>query len=367
MKKVLLYSIIISFILIFIKYRYSNYDIKYEIDGYKINTKYSDKRLYYEIIKDKEIYNFDIYKRRSLNKMKINNIKIIEGDTFKCIYPEIENINMYPLCYDDNVYTDYNLIDSELLDTYKKEKIVIEKNEKDFIYYNNLTNDEYIALWNYNGYIVMNGKSYNNVKLFKNDKYDNTLSYIIDNKIYIADYDEEHEYNKLITLDLKTLKKDEIVLEKKIDFDSYIVGHIKKKLYIYDNKYSKLYEIDIRNGKTIVKGNNEIGFVKYNGNEFVVCSKSEYKVNKIKYQIDKSLYKYTNNNGLYKNIKDNNKLIQRITSKDVKVLKENNNKIYYLDEDNFYMYDPVNGSELIFYYYELSFNSDNTIFVYLNN
>ncbi|MGM9878345.1 MAG: hypothetical protein ACI33S_06840 [Bacilli bacterium] len=367
MKKLLSYSIIICFILIFVKYRYSDYDIKYEIGDYKIRTSYSDKRLYYEITDGNKTYNFDVYMRRSLSKKNITNIKTIEGDNFNCIYPVVKDIETYPLCYIGDEFTDYNLIDSELLESYKKETINIEKSEKDFIYYNNLDNSEYIALWNYKGYIVMNGKTYNNIDLFKKDKYDNTLSYLIKDTLYIADYDQEHEYNKLITLNLKTLKKSEIILNKKIDFDSYFVGHINKKLYIYDNKNSILYEIDIRNGETEIKGNNEIGFVKYNNGKFIVCSKSEYKINKIKYDINESIYIYTNNNGLFKTIKENSKLIQKITNDDVKLIKENNNKIYYLDVDSFYMYTPNNGNELIFYNYELSFNNENTIFVYLNN
>ncbi len=368
MKKLLLYSIIIFFILIFIKYRYSEYDIKYEVNGYSVNTKYSDKRFYYEIRKDDKVYNFDIYKRRSLNKKMINSIKTIESDDFICIYPQIDDVETYPLCYVGEEYTDYNLIDSEQLEIYKNEVVNIDKSDKDFVYHNNLSSDEYIALWNYKGYIIMNGNSYKKVDLFNKDKYDNTLSYLINDNIYIANYDEEHEYSKLIVLNLKSFKKNEIELNIKIDFDSYIVGNIKNNLYIYDNKNSILYEINIKNGKTIVKGNNEIGFIKYNGEEFEVCSKSEYKIDKIKYNVNyESNYKYLVNNGLYKSINENKKLYQKIVSNEVTPIKENKNKIYYLENDNFYMYTPNNGSELIFYNYELSFNSNNTIFVYINN
>lgn len=367
MKKVLLYSLLIAFILIFVKYRYSDYDIKYKVDGYDIVTKYEDKRIYYEIKKNTMIYNFDVYKRRSFNKNLITNVKYIEGEDFSCIYPVIKNVSTYPLCYKDGIYTDYYLIDSELLDNYKPENINIPKPDKDFVYYNNLSNDEYVALWNYKGYIVMNGNRYNNVILFKNDKYDNTLSYLIKDTLYIANYDEEHEYSKLITLNLKNLKTNEIKLDTKIDFDSYIVGNIKKYIYIYDNKHSTLYEINIKNGETTIKGNNEKGFVKYDGKHFVVCSKSDYKVNKITYNNSDSIYKYTINNGLYKSSVDNNKLNELIVSNNVKIINTFKNKLYYLDKDNFYTYIPGKGSELVFYNYELSFNDKNTIFVYMNN
>ena len=52
-----------------------------------------------------------------------------------------------------------------------------EESKKDFIFYNNLEENEYIALWNYKGYIVMNGKSYKNVELFKKDNSDFAFFY----------------------------------------------------------------------------------------------------------------------------------------------------------------------------------------------
>lgn len=367
MKRGLIISVILGIILAFIKYYVADYSINYKVNNYDIKTEYKDKRIYYEIKNKNEIYNFDIYMKRKLSKTKIESIKVIENETLKCIYPKIKNVKTYPLCYENGIYKDYNLIDSELLLEYKEERVNIEKTNKDFIYHNILDDNEYIALWNYKGYIVMNGQSYKNVELFKKDKYDNSLAYLMDDTIYMANYNEEHEYSKLITLDLKSLKKKEISIGYNIDYDSYIVGHIKKKLYIFDNKHSKLYEIDLKKEKTKVIGSNEQGYKKYNGEEFVKCSKSEYKVDKIKFNKDTSIYNYTFDNGIYKTIEDNSKLKQLIHNSEIKIEKENRNKIYYALDDNFYMYTPENGSEIIFYNYELSFNNKNTIFVYVDN
>lgn len=367
MKRGLIISIVIGLVLVFTKYYVSNYKIEYKINNYDVKTVYKNKRLYYEIKNKNEIYNFDIYMNRKLSKTKIDKIKVIEGETFKCIYPSIKNVETYPLCYENGIYKDYNLIESELLLEYKKETINVEKNSKDFVYHNILDNNEYIALWNYKGYIVMNGQSYKNVELFKKDKYDNSLAYLLNDTIYMANYNEEHEYSKLVTLNLKTLKKKEIPIGYNIDYDSYIVGNIKKKLYIFDNKHSKLYEIDLKKEKTKIIANNEIGYKKYNGEEFVKCSKSEYKVDKITYNFETSRYNYSFEEGLYKTIGDNSNLKQLIHNQEIKIEKEYNNKIYYSLEDNFYVYSPNNGSELIFYNYELSYNNKNTIFVYINN
>ena len=65
MKKVLMYIIFISIILILSKFYLSNYKIEYSINNYKIKEVYNDSRYYFEITNDKT-YNFDIYKKRTL-------------------------------------------------------------------------------------------------------------------------------------------------------------------------------------------------------------------------------------------------------------------------------------------------------------
>lgn len=364
MKKALILSILLTMILIFCKFFISNYEINYKVNDYEVKTIYKNKRFYTEIKKDDKTYNFDYYSKRKLPKTLISNIDEILGDDFNCIYPSIDGIETYPLCYNDNQFIDYHLIDSELLDIYKSNKVTIDKNDKDYIYYNNLSKNEYVALWNYKGYIIMNDKNYNMIEMFAKDRYDNTLSYLIDDTLYIADYNQEHEYNKLITLNLVSQKISEILLDNNVDFDSYFVGNIDSKLYLFDNKYSILYEIDTNKNKVDIKGTNEKGFVKYQDGKFINCSKSEYKVNKIKYSINNSLYEYKNNDGFYKIILENKKLAQKINNDNVNIVGEYKNRVYYSLNDNFYFYEPNIGETKIFYNYELTFNNKNTIFVY---
>ena len=363
MKKYLIIILFICSIIVILKYRFSNYNIEYKVDNYNIKTIYKNKRFYYELKNDDYIFNFDIYSSRTFKKSMVNKIIEITDDGLYCIYPVIKDKNTYPLCYLNGEYTDYNLIDSDLLNEYKKELIEIDKPNKDFVFHNNLNENEYVALWNYKGYIVMNNNQYKNVELFKKDKYDNSLAIIIDNNIYMANNDEEHEFTKLIKFNLETLKKETINLGYNIDFDSYFVGYIKNKLYLFDNKYSILYEIDNKKNKIVIFGNNEIGYSKYENGEFVTCSKSEYKINKIKYDINNSNYIYSDD-GIYKSYKENNNIKLKISNNEIKIIKENIGDIYYQYKDNFYYYNPIDGSKLVFYNYELTFNSDNTIFVY---
>ena len=364
MKKGLIFFILISILIIVIKFSFSNYNIEYKVDNYNIKTVYKNKRFYYEIIKGDKKYNFDIYANRKITYSKIKSIKEIDGENYNCIYPTIEGIKTYPLCYVDDVFTDYYLIESEDLEYYKEKKVTIDKSDKDFVYFNTLDDHEYVALWNYKGYIVMNKESYKIKNIFTNDKYDNTIAYLLNDTIYMSNNDEEHEYTSLIGLNLTTLKAQKLDLGYNIDYDSYIVGHVKNYLYIFDNKYSVLYEINVKNGKTSIKGNNEKGFVKYENGKFVSCSKTEYKIDKIKYNNNKSNYKYTADDKLYKIINDNKNIKQVISNEKVNIISESGNNIYYLEKDRLYKYNPINGSNKVFYNYELSFNSENTIFVY---
>ena len=364
MKKVLLYSIIIVIIIVLIKYRFSNYSINYTIDNYNVKTTYKDGRFYYEIKKDDLVYNFDVYKGRNFNKTIISKIVKIEDENINCIYPSINDTKTYPLCYENGIYKDYNLIESSLLDDYKKEKKDIDKSSKDFVYFNTLSEDEYVALWNYKGYIVMNGKNYDNIELFDKDKYDNSLAYLINDTIYMPDNNQEHEFTNIVGLNLTDFSSEIFDIGYTIDYDSYVVGAIDNKLYLFDNKHTILYEIDVKDNSAKIIGNNEKGFVKYENGEFVSCSKSEYKINKIKYDTSKSLYKYEYNDGVNKTINENKNLSQRIINSKVKTVSEHKNKLYYSIDDTLYMYEPIMGSSEIFYSFEMKFNSDNTIFVY---
>lgn len=363
MKKKLLLFIFICVFIIVIKYRFSNYKIIYSVNSFDVIEKYNNKRFYFEINKGKYVYNFDSYSNRKFTKTRINKIVEIKDDNFNCIYPEITGIKTYPLCYVNDEYTSYYLIESEKLDKYKKDNKEEESVSKDFEYFNNL-DSEYVALWNYKGYIIMHNSNYKNIDLFKKDRYDNSLAYLIDNTIYTANYDEEHEYSSLIAFNITNNSYSKIDIGYKIDYDSYIVGHIKNNLYIFDDKHSLLYEINLKKGKSKIIGNNEIGYVKYENGKFVTCSKSEYKINKIKYNKIDSKYTYNVSNGLYKIINDNKKINEKINSNNVKIINEYKDNIYYIFEDNFYKYNPINGEDKVFYNYELTFNSDNTIFIY---
>ncbi|MBQ6285316.1 MAG: hypothetical protein IJK67_03280 [Bacilli bacterium] len=365
MNKKLIIFIIILLIIVVIKYTFSNYELNYNVDGYNIISKLDNGVLYFEIQKDVK-YNFDIY-TKSRKKIFIKSIKELEVKDYKCILPIIENIDTYPICYSEkeNVNVDYNLINSNALLDYKKESIP-EKKEKDFYFNNNLDENIYIALWTYKGYILMNNKEYKLISIFDNDRYDNDLAHQIKNTIYMPNYDVKHEYDELVALDMVSQKVSKIKLNKKIDYDSYVVGNIKNMLYIYDNKKSILYEINVKNGETEIISSSEKGYKKYSNGKFIECSKSEYKNDKITIDNEfKSNYNYEIEDRTYKVYKNNLNIKTKISENKINIVAENNSDLYYKFEDSFYKYNPKNGSERIFYDYELSFNNSKSVFMFI--
>ena len=360
MKKRLVIIFSILTLLVVIKYFTSEYKITYSLDNHKIITTYKDKR-YYISIDDK--YNFDIYKKRGISKLKIKNIKVIESDNLECLYPEIKNVNTNPLCYYNNEYIDYNLINDEVLNEYKN--IQEFESNGNFYFNNNLTKKEYIYLWNYKGFYRMNRDKLETLDLFKEGKYDNSLMYKVDNKILFPNYNQEYEFNKFYVINMLNNKMNTIESKYDISYNSYIVGNIDKKVYLFDIKESCLYEIDIKRLTIRLVGSEKLGYFKYEHDKKVSVSVTEYKNKNIVYkEKNDSNYKYEIiDNKLYKSYMEKELKLKIFEGNNIRIVGEYKDNLYFISEDKFYKYSP---KELVkvFNYFELNFNENDVIYIY---
>lgn len=360
MKKKIVIVFLVLTLLIVIKYFSSNYKISYFLDGHKITTVYKNKRYYINI--DNK-YDFDIYKRRSIFKLKIKNIKTIESDNMICIYPEIRNIKTYPLCYYDNEYIDYNLINNDMLNNYKNNHEY--KTNGNFYFNNNLTSKEYVYLWNYKGFYQMNEDKLETLDLFKEGKYDNSLMYKIGNKIMCPDYNQEYEFNKLFIINMLNNKINTIESKYDISYNSYVVGNIDKKIYLFDIKGLNLYEIDAKRLTIRLIGSEKLGYTKFENDKIIPASVNEYKNKEIVYkEKQNSNYKYeVIDNSLYKSYNEGNLKLKLFKGENIKIIGEYKDNLYFTSEDKFYKYTPFELNE-IFNYFELKFNENNVIYIY---
>ena len=360
MKKNIGIIFLIFLVVILIKYFSSNYEINYKLDGHNVKTVYKDKR-YYISIDDK--YNFDIYKKRSLSKLKIKKIESIESEDLKCLYPVIKNVNTYPLCYLKDEYIDYNLIDDELLSKYKKE--FDDVSDGNFYFNKNLSKNEYIYLWNYKGFYKMNSDVLETIDMFEEGKYDNSLMYQFGNKILLPDYNEEYIFKKFYLINMENGKSNIINSDYEISYNSYVVGNIKNKVYLFDLKELKLFEIDTKKLTTELIGSEEFGYYKFDNGKKVPVKVSEYKNKEIYYDNNvKSNYTYEiENNTLYKTINESNLKLKVFEGKNIKLISEYKNILYFVSEDKLYRYDSINLYK-VFNYFELNFNNNNIIYIY---
>ena len=360
MKKSISIIFLILLVVVLIKYFSSNYEINYKLDGYNVKTIYKNKR-YYISIDDK--YNFDIYKKRGLPKLKIKNIKTIESDNLKCIYPIIKNVNTYPLCYLNDEYVDYNLIDNELLSKYKKEYDNV--SDGNFYFNKNLGKNEYIYLWNYKGFYKMNNDVLETIDMFEEGKYDNSLMYQFGNQIIFPNYNEEYIFKSMYLINMLNGKESIIGSDYEISYNSYIVGNIKNKIYLFDLKELKLYEINTKKLTIKLVGSEELGYYKYEDNRKVNAKVSEYKNKEVEYTNELiSNYKYEIiDDILYKTFNENDLKLKVFAGKNIKLISEHNNILYFVSEDKLYKYDSISLYK-IFNYFELNFNNNNIIYIY---
>ncbi len=370
MKKIIYILIFIVLLVVINKYCTSSYEIKYEVNNFSVRTTFKNDRFYFEI-KGKKVFNLDIYEERRFEKKLIKSISVFEADDYYCIYPNIKNINTYPLCYKGEENIDYHFIEDEDFQNFYKIQISENKinyeEENNFKFYNNLDKKTFIALWKYNGFYLMNDGEVDKITLFKRDQYDNTLYAFINNYLLIPNYNQEHIFNEFILFNLKNGDTETIKSKFDIDYDSYVAGAFKNNVYIFDNKNLNLYEVNTKKRKINLIGNEEQGYVKLEKDKFVESTKNEYKKDKITYFNEEgSNYKYyIEKDHLYKKLKENKEIKTLIfKGNNIKILSEFKNKLYFISEETLYEYNPLEGVKAIFYYFELNFNVDNLIFIY---
>ena len=360
--KILILLVIIIFIIILYNVlKVRSYTKKYKTNNYNVTEEYDKKKQTYTfaITKDELKYSYSIESKYIRGKKKIKEISSYFNTDYKCIIPDIKNLDSIPLCIqnENNELIDYRLTD---IDFGIKEQDTKVNLKKDNLTIEN-TLDNYLV-WNYKSFYNINNNKIEEIKLFKKDIYDIHLATILNNYLVIPDYDSEYNFNTFYIYDLD--KKSLSTWETKYDisFDSYIAGSYDKSIYLVDKKNKIEYEIVPHKKKIrIVGSESKMGTIYQN--KWKSISLTKLTSEEVYFQND-FIYKYTlDKNNLYlENIITKDKTL---VSKDVdKLLVTNNNYAYYLRDDNIYGYKISTGEKLIMSNFEWNFNNDNILFIY---
>jgi len=354
-KLVIFISILIVIFSTFIYFVFKPYEYKQEyfINEYKVEEKFNKQDKYYTftITNGNEKYVYLIENKYSRKRELIQEIQIAKNEDEICILPKSNKIAFYPLCNSDNNIYAYNLSNIKDLD-YKYNKIKNFNEEYKNIKLNKLNNISFL-LYNYKGFYLINEKAKKDIKLFDKDMYTIQLIYQQDQYLLVPDYNQSYFFNKIYVINILNGKIKEIDFEYDISYESIFLGSYKNNVYLLDKKEEKEYKINIKKNKI-----EEIEFQTLEENKMV---KKDFK--KIKPFTTKNIFEYEIIDGKIYHVIDNNKI--RISNLDVdKIVSTMKDTVYYLSNENLYMYSNQYGEILLISNFEWNFNNTNMIYLY---
>ena len=343
------YTFGILIIIVLIKYFTSNYSINYVIKNYKVNEKVRDNYTYIDVNVDKDSYSFKYDLKRGLSKKRVKDINIIEKDNATCIKPVIKGFETYYICKKDG-----ELVTENTLRTLEDIKF-----SEDIKYNKYLNRNEYLYIWKYDGFYTFNNEM-GTLNLLSTDRYSNDLMYTFDKYLLMPVYDKEYMFSNFYLIDMETGKYKTIKTNLSIHYDSYYAGTHKNKIYLFDNKSNKLYEINYKKLTIKSVGDEFKGYIKYENNRKKTAKLSEYTKEKITYfETKEELIKVDKNKFSY----DNKTWIKYFNEEDIKVIKVYNDSIYFIYQDNLYKYSNSKVN-LIIHYFEYNFNKNDITYIY---
>ncbi len=343
MKKVVIF--IICVIVIFIIFAIfqnipKNYLYEYKIDKFNVAEKYD---------KDNDIYTFAIENKDnkfiySIEAKYLTDRGLITGIKFSnnCIDVTLEKLDNFSICQNkEGYYTKYY----DVNDNPKK----VETYENIDIY--NLNNHSYL-IWNYNYFIGLNNDIKTKIDLFTSDFIKLNVATKYQDKLLVADYNEDYIFKKFYVIDPVNMKKDTIKIDVPIYLNSYFMGEYDDYLYLFDMQAKQEYKIDIDNG-----------LVYRNNPEVLVNGKME-KSSVIKLTNEPKLFTYKKDftfvlkeNNLYYQMPSEKVLITNM--KVDKIIYQDNKEVYFLVGDTLYYAHLDKGIKKLLAYSEWQFNNSN--------
>ena len=408
MKKIKMFiKVFFILIFIFLLFKFILYvttnkkEVEYKLNSkFKVYEKYTKENNYYISIKYKK-YKFNyINDMNNHKKMKIvTDIKYFKDDGMFCVYPIfINNADSEIICNKDGKYYNYysvkeNVAVKDFVSKLRKEGYYSKAWDESTKYnsyngmniYNNVPNNIKIVVWNYTGIDII-GDNYNTVKLSNDDIYNNKLGTLIDNIYVSPDFSNKFGFDTIKEIDVNNLKIKEYNLDKEISYDSYINGVKDRSLYIMDKDSLLQFSYNLDKHKIKEIGNKDTTAVIYTGekqrllNIYDLRKKEIYFTNNLelpklknKYNISE-VFKYLNR---YYFITSDNKvyltyeedidspifLFRSDSIIDFKAVKD---YLFFIDEDNIYIYNRYNSLKKIITKNELLYNNKNIYDVYVD-
>ncbi len=359
------------------EYRKNSY-----LSGYFINVKNGNN-------------DFVFYLDNKYNKQKkvVKDIKYLKKDDYFCVYPVPmkEDLNIDILCSKDNKLYDAQYVINEgvdlssLVNNLEKYSLYKSSNKttsytNTLFYKNNLAPKEIVVMYKYKNMFVYNKENdkVNNIELFDSDLYDNKLSAYTEG-YYFTPVKNGADIGSYIIVNMVDGKKREIYLDDHMSYNSYNLGVVDNKLYVFDLTNKVEYEFRTDSSYKVV-GTVKSGFKAYVNGKWEKVSVTEFTDKNIKFStnldINKKYDQIYDAKSFYYIIRD--KKVYKIYKNDLNVeiylgtitnnndIFANNDKLYYIDNGYLYKFDKY-GNKKIAYDNELKYNKENMVYAFINN
>lgn len=404
MKKYIKISIIIIIILIIVELvinaftnkKSSTYNIFDGNKKYKIVQNYkkiANNNIFSFTVKlKKDTYNFSYNKNLSKKTKIIKNIKYYKKNNLECILPKYSDNSISDIyCLLDKKQVSYSYLkqtnNKDLKDIVKQIKnkklnklhsdnSLLVKYKNISYYKNNIDKNITYSIWYYKGLYSINNDNGKYQKILKKDKYENTLSMLVDKYYIVFNTDNMNHklfYKELFIYDIEDNKLSIIKLNKELSIDTYINGVYDNKLYITDVDALVQYSINPKNKKVEEIGSLDNGFYTVNNNNLVPGKLKNnifsttitnnnigklYKTNSIYKSLNS--YYFISDDGFYQIINNDYKNpIKLFNFPSIKEVKIKDGYISFIVDDTIYLYSDGVGLRPVIKDSELKYNYKN--------
>lgn len=367
---------------------------------------------YYEITNsNKLLFSFKIIGNYSGLERFLDTIKVYNGDTFTCAYPifkdKTEDIDV--MCNSNGKYYLYGAVKGQNVGldgfvnslktlgykhpSWESTNLETKKIGAFTIYPKNITDDQNLTIWQYNGFYRLTNRGEKFFALNTSDQYDPLLAVMVNQYYVVPEYKDKYKFSRLYVTNLVSGAMTIFDMGVAIPFDSFIQGVVDNKIYLIDRGNKIQYAIDIYNKEAKVTGDINNSTKYYNNGKWEQKSIyeaidnnlhfSEFKtiplsftalnpisIDEVGGETDGYYYLYikeNNNVGVYRVDKQNTSfmtLLFRVSAANSNKYTEND--IFFIQNDTLYTYRSNLGLRPLVKYSEFVFNKNNLYNVYIN-
>lgn len=376
------------------------------------STKFDETSYFYEIKSNsKLLFSFKILGDYNNAKRLIKNLLFYKNDVVTCVYPvfklKVKDVDI--ICKANDLQYLYGSLENPDNDLYlfilslktkgynhpswSNEKVTPIQANNIRLYDKNVTDNQNIAIWQYEGIYRITNRSKETYTLNKKDQYDPILATMVDQYYVIPNYDGQYSFDQIYTINLISGEKKTINLSESVAYDSFVQGVVDDEIYIVDLNKKVQYAINIYNKTIKTTGNTNSGGKFYENGKWTKKSLYEIIDNKLVFsnetpipdflnqynplyigqvggETDGYYYLYIKENGqisVYRIDKQKTDVLTQIfTVPSINRIKYQANSIYFISNDTLYMYADNIGLKPLIIYNEFIFNKSDLYNIYIN-